>query len=243
MPNDPTNADRRRAGLRQLLAAKTITCSELAREIGLPNGNILFNFLNGRSASLSLETIERILTAHPDVSFHDLVGLRPPGQSRHRPAPADLMVTIELRAGLWRTQIHLPAVEWRTAPFLPPRGTTSDELFAARVSYPGAERLYPEGSVLLCRHLATGSPMQPEGAHVVTVKRWRAKMELTVRELRHADGEAWLWPCSTNPRLQQPSRPSAAWSDLSQSSANASAVVLLGVVIASWQPAPAIPAT
>ena len=231
-------SERRRAGLRRLLERKNITATDLARTIGLPTPNALYNFLNGRTASLSLETVERILSAHPDVSFHDLVGLKAPAPGRrHRPSPG-LLVTVELCSGVWRPQIELPAEAWCPAPLMSHGLSDDTPLFAARVRSPGAELLYPDGSVLLCRLLAVNSPLPPDGARVVVLRRRRSKVELTVRELRSAGGEVWLWPCSTDPQHQTPLQLGEASSDTSATDDVGPAVTLLGAVIASWQPEP-----
>ena len=51
--------------------------TDLAREIRLVSANAIFNFLRGNSASLSLDTIERIVAAYPDFGCRDMVGLAP----------------------------------------------------------------------------------------------------------------------------------------------------------------------
>jgi len=243
MLTNTNDATRRRAGLRQLLTTKRTTCSELAREIGLPTPNALFNFLNGHSASLSLETIERILTAHPDMSFHDLVGLKPLAPAGRNCGPNSLIVTIELCAAVRRSQVELPAEEWTPAPLLAPQRSDSADLFAARVRYPGAEQLYPNGSVLLCRRLGNDSPTPPDGTHVIVVHRRRANVKVTLRNLHRANGEVWLWPCSTHPHHQKPLQLCKASPGPDDAAQSSSEVILLGEVIASWQPAPTDPPT
>jgi hypothetical protein len=51
---------------------------------------------------------------------------------------------------------------------------------------------YPDGSVLLCRRLVTENSVPPDGARIVVLRRRRSKVELMVRQLRSAGGEAWL---------------------------------------------------
>ena len=65
---------RRREGLRALLTLYRITPRALAHLTGLPSANAIYNFLHGRSAALSLATIEAILIAFPEFTFEELTG-------------------------------------------------------------------------------------------------------------------------------------------------------------------------
>jgi hypothetical protein len=149
-------------------------------------------------------------------------------------------VTVELCCGVWRPQIELPAEAWCPAPLMSNGASDDGALFAARVRSPGAELLYPDGSVLLCRRLSTENSVPPDGARVVVLRRRRSKVEVTVRQLRCAGGEAWLWPCSTHPQHQMPVLLGEAQCSASASATDdvAPTVILLGAVIASWQPEP-----
>lgn len=71
------NGERRRGGLSGALELYRLTPAELAKRAGLPSPNLIYNFLKGYSEALSLETVERILTALPSLSFDQLVGWRP----------------------------------------------------------------------------------------------------------------------------------------------------------------------
>lgn len=107
-----TNAQRRRFALALLLRELHLTPTELARMVGC-KPNALYNFLNGHSAALSLDTIERILRALPTVTFEDLVGwsprTSPPRDPCARPAPhlTELSITVEVSAGSWRKRFTL----------------------------------------------------------------------------------------------------------------------------------------
>ncbi len=68
------DANRRREALKIILEAHRLTPTELSRLINCSRPNALYNFLKGRSAALSLDMIERILTALPAISFEELVG-------------------------------------------------------------------------------------------------------------------------------------------------------------------------
>ena len=80
-------AERRRLGLRVVLARQGLTPTLLAQRLGLPTPNRFHNFLSGHSDSLSLDTIEAILVLLPGVSFEELVAWteRPPAARRRNP--------------------------------------------------------------------------------------------------------------------------------------------------------------
>lgn len=52
---------RRRAGLRHFLTLQRLTSSALARDAGHPSANPLFSFLSGRSNTLSLGAVKRVV--------------------------------------------------------------------------------------------------------------------------------------------------------------------------------------
>lgn len=65
-------AEARRYVLREILAQNGLTVTALARRAGLPSPNALYNFLNGRTLSLSANSLAAIRAALPHV---DLTGL------------------------------------------------------------------------------------------------------------------------------------------------------------------------
>jgi hypothetical protein len=70
MPRDGARVSR-------ALASHGLAPAQLARGAALPQANAIYNFLHGRWRALSLEVMERILTALPDISFDELVGWKP----------------------------------------------------------------------------------------------------------------------------------------------------------------------
>jgi len=239
-------ADRRRAGLRVLLDVKQINPTDLSKELGLISPNALFNFLNGFSNSLSLETVERILTQYPDFHFLDLVGIPRKRSGAHsigggeEAAANRLTVSIEAVCGVWRPQLQLPVGEWRSLS-LPLRKVNADHpYFGVRVRTPGAELLYPDSTILVCRRLLADELAGVSGARYIVQHRRRSKIEITVRELRLWDGQAWLWPCSTDPNHQQPFRLGAPSDTEAPATVDTDTIALAGIVTASWQPEPAL---
>jgi hypothetical protein len=75
--------------------------------------------------------------------------------------------------------------------------------YAALVKRPGAEEIYPAGSVLLCVPMARYAGSISKGRRLVIERFQEARLEVTVREvLADADGRLWLSQRSTEPRLQ-----------------------------------------
>lgn len=67
------NAEARREALRRLMAREGLSCTELARRAGFPSPNRLYNFLRGRSLSLSTDTLACILAVLPQANLVELV--------------------------------------------------------------------------------------------------------------------------------------------------------------------------
>ena len=87
-PEDLARANRWRQALLCLLAKHQLSPAGLARRIGAPNPNAIYNFLNRISHSLSQVTLERICVALPGTGMDDLFGLERP-----RPSYAGIWVT------------------------------------------------------------------------------------------------------------------------------------------------------
>ena len=208
-------ANRWRDALRWLLTKHRLLPADLARRIGAPNPNLIYNFLSGRSHSLSQETLERICAALPGTEMCDLFG---PARLR----PATCLIVAEAVAGAVQDSFMLPPALQHLMS-LPGAWGHSPELFGVRVGLPGAGRLYRAGSLLLCRPYDGGGGSDlAAGCRVIVQQPLGAGVEVTVRELalRPAPGR----PAADPDALRWPAHPS---------------ICLAGIVIASWQPEPA----
>lgn len=240
MESSNDNGNRRRAGLRALLARKGISPTTLSKQISLPTASVLFNFLNGHSNSLSLEVIERILALHPDVTFSELVGCG----ERHRygvndgvrgiGSPANVAVSVEADPTRWRNQFELLPMDWGW--IVPPRHfqNASADLFGVRVCAQGQENLYADGSLLLCRRLAEGDANLASGMRYIVQHRHNRAYCATVQELAFWNDEPWLCPRSSNPRCSAPTMLATCLAQMS-SGHDGDKVCIKGLVIASWQ--------
>ena len=210
-PEDLARATRWRQALLRLLAKHQLSPAKLARRAGAPSPNAIYNFLNGLSHSLSQETLERICVALPGTEMGDLFGLV-------RPRPATCPIVAEAITGVAQNSFMLPPAQQMLLS-LPGAWGHDPGLFGVRVGLPGVGRLYPAGSILICRPYSGGKDLMA-GCRVIVQQPLGAGMEVTVRELivgRSTSGRMVAYPDG----LRWPTHPST---------------VLLGVVIASWQP-------
>lgn len=213
LPGGPTAGQRRRRALQEFLRARDMRLADLARSLGLTTANAFYNFTNGYSDALSLPMIERILDVHPDGSFEELTG-RPPRSAGQPPVPRRLpswvphlvVVRMEARAGLWRGSTELPPERTLLLPLPRSVRLAGAPAYGVIVATPGAERVYPAGSLLVVRP-HDGRRILPEGARVIVHHRRLRRVEVTVREVRYLDGELWLASCSTAADHQQALRP------------------------------------
>jgi len=83
-------AEARRYALRELLAQTGLTPTELARRARLPSPNAIYNFLAGRTLSLSSNSLAAIRAALPHIDLTRLVvgDLGTPASEPPAPAPA-----------------------------------------------------------------------------------------------------------------------------------------------------------
>ena len=92
-------ARQRRVALRQFMDRNGLTRAELARRAGLSNGNAITNFLNGRTESLAVRTLEKIARAYPGTTLEELtngIALVRVGRVDNMPPPARAVLRLDL---------------------------------------------------------------------------------------------------------------------------------------------------
>lgn len=99
-----------------------------------------------------------------------------------------------------------------------------------RIAYivrgPAADKIYPEGSVLIVQLFPNKDYVPETGHRVISEHRKHGLIEATVKEIQISDdGRIWLWPRSTDPNFQQP----VALGDNSD-------ISVVGLVIGSYVP-------
>ena len=231
------NAERRRSGLLGFLQRHAISPTELSRMIGQPSPNSLYNHLGGRSASLGVETVERILALFPGETFERLVNWPVPSAQHTEPGENQVPITLTACAGEWCKRPELTGLRRSTVTIPEGLPLPGPDGFAVQVRSPGAEGLYPVGTLLICGPLPVGREPLPSGTRVI-VRRENNRdhtVEISVREVV-VDGEhAWLWPRSSHPEHQAPFRTRLPLFGTFPADRRSLASVL-GRVIASVQP-------
>jgi hypothetical protein len=76
--------------------------------------------------------------------------------------------------------------------------------FGVLVRQPGVERLYPNGTVLICLPYDVYADKLGAGRRLVLQRLHGSRTEITVRELGFWRERAWLWPRSDDPAHQRP---------------------------------------
>lgn len=179
-PGEERQAERRRAAFRNFMLRHGLTPAEWARLAGLANGNALYNFLAGRSATLSQPTLQRLADALPGVLVSDIFGET---EAKRRdlsafaapePLPAServgrTAVRSAARAGFWRRAYELPGADQAEVAFAPPPEGRVDE--AVRIDDDHCDQLFPPGACALVQRLGEGeAAVLREGDAVVVVR-------------------------------------------------------------------------
>ncbi|MCW3476273.1 helix-turn-helix domain-containing protein [Limobrevibacterium gyesilva] len=172
--------------------------AELARQTGLSNANTIYNFLNGRSRALSQKTYEKLARVMPGETLDSLTGGAGPSGARGIPVRA------EACAGRLNPSFDLPLDHQSEAAMPVDAGMLAAGVFGVAVGRPGAELLYPEGTVLACLPFLHCDEPPATGRRLIVQRIRDGHVEVMVRELEVAGGKAWLWPRSTHPDHQQP---------------------------------------
>ena len=195
----------RRKALRDALHRATMSPAEAARAAGLRTPNAIYNFLGGRSHSLSSETYERLARAIPQTTLAELQGL-----ADHREDVPAAIGLVEVRAmaaaGLMQPAFDLPQSQRLFVSVPVTEVSQASGAFALIVHEPGAEKLFPDQTILVCIPSTTFEGTIVDGQKLVLQRIRGGRVEVTVRELALEANEAWLWLRSTHPDCQVPIR-------------------------------------
>ena len=201
-PGKDTEADaeRRRHALKKALDSHHLTPADASRAAGLVSPNSIYNFLSGRSNSLSQQTMEALARVIPDASIEELAGFRSKVVE-----PKTVLVKTAAVAGLFRDTFERPLRAQEEILLPIPSVMIEAGAYAIAVEEPGAERLYAKGSILAVMPLGTSyAPELRTGLRVILQRMRNGKIEVTVREVEISGTKSWLWIRSTDPEHQQP---------------------------------------
>ena len=195
-------ADRRRKALRTLLDKNNLTCADVATSAGLSNANTLYNFLGGRSNSLSAATYEKLARVIPGATIDLLNGTAP--RKAVAAAGTTISVTTFAQSGEWRGSGEIPLNRRREVIYDLPADQAEAHPFAVEVREPGAELLYPAGTILIVVSPDRVRTPLAAGDRVILQRVHDKKVEVSVREIQVSRDGAYAWPRSSDPKHQQP---------------------------------------
>ena len=199
------DGERLRAAFRTFMSDHNASPAEIARNAGFPTPNAIYNFLNGHTRSLSRGTLEAIADAYPGVTVDRLSGrvavpfqatpVAPPIK-KVRPAHQDivgrLFVMLEVVPGEWRGALEFEPERSFNLPMPVDISLHSAGAYGAIVRPPGAELLFPHGTVLVCLSPKAGSAALTDGA-VVLLRRQKGDLkQLSIRQIERKGQDAWL---------------------------------------------------
>lgn len=152
--------ERRRAALKRAIKQFDVSPAELARKAGLKSANLLYNYLTGRSKSLSVDTVERLAKALPGENIAALLGA-----TKYQDYRGTKPVTVAYRGR------HDAFVE---SAFMPPerqyqiavRGVGREGLFGVELADDSLAPALPAGSVAILQHMKNFSAEIEPGMRV-----------------------------------------------------------------------------
>lgn len=197
---DDSAAVRRRDALTAFMDAHGLKPAAWAALAGLTNANSLYNFLGGRSASLSQATYERLAASVPGATVAQLTGERAAAQPL---LAAPIWIRAEAAAGRLRATPELSVQEQTTVAF-PASPLAMANAFGVRVRTRDMERVFPPGSLVACVPAGPAESRPTDGRYVLVHARRGQLWEVTLRQYRVIDGQAWTWPRSDDPEHQAP---------------------------------------
>lgn len=110
-----------------------------------------------------------------------------------------------VEAGVWRHAIEWSPDDIYEVYWVPRQEFLGIPAFGLEVHGPSMDRVYPEGSIVVCVRLMDIKREPRSGERVVVyTKRPDGKVEATLKEYVAENGHVWLWPRSTSPRYQAP---------------------------------------
>lgn len=116
-----------------------------------------------------------------------------------------IMVRGAVEAGAFGTAMEWEQADWRTAPVSADARFPEAKQFGLEVRGPSMNKIYPEGSVVVCVKIIDFTEPVIPPKRVIVQRRTPDGVEATIKELELGDsGDLWLWPRSTHPDFQQP---------------------------------------
>lgn len=224
-------ADRRRRALLEFMDLHQLTPKSWAEKAGFKNGNVIYNFLNGHSNSLSASTYEKLAAMIPGATASQLMG------EVASILPTEMVtavVKVAAEADVWRATQDLPKEKQVRTAF--PIRVDMPGIYGVEVRGDGANLIYPDKTLLACVPRVTWDRGLRVGSKVIVARYFRGEVETTVREVtQDRGGRAWLTARTDAPELQGPIP--LPWPYEGQSyDHDGHKVVVDAVVVGAWRP-------
>jgi SOS-response transcriptional repressor LexA len=194
-------AHKRREAFQAFMRAHDITdIAAWARRAGLPNANAVYNFLRGRSRSLSAPTLEKLVAVVPEAKPGDLFK---EALTIHHGQLRTAWIRGEIQAGAWRDRAEWPRGDWKTITLPASTLHRSTRTYFLVVRGSSMNLLYPDGTIIECVDLQEHEGKLKSGDKVIVERQDRNGLyETTCKELRFKGNRAELWPRSDDPEQQ-----------------------------------------
>lgn len=176
---------------------------DLAKALGLPNPRIT-EIIQGRRlvALKELPPLARFLEMDGGDLVLALTGEQIPVSAK---GIQQIVVRGAVQAGHWVEAAEFHQDDCYTVPVPDDPRYPGIKRFGLEVRGPSMNRVYPEGTILVCVHRNDWHKEPASGQRVVVERRKPdGLVEATVKELREDSGKQWLWPNSTHPEHQTP---------------------------------------
>jgi repressor LexA len=190
-------AELRRARLLAVMRERGMSAAEWTRAAGVSSGT-LYNFLNGRSASLSVAVIEKLAKAAA-LTPASLLLIE---DSQIISEIQTTKVIGQVQGGAWSESLEWSAEEYFEI-LVPIPAPYKAVAFGLKVVGPSMNLLYPDGTFLVCVNV-NEFHRPPRSGDRVIARRQRADLyETTVKEVARRGDAHFLIPRSDHPAHQK----------------------------------------
>ena len=194
MNESPEN---RRERLRVFMARHNLKAKPWSRDAGL-SGNVLYNFLNGHTDTLSFDTYAKLAAAAnvPPWEIDSSIVAVPAGGS--------ITAIVGSISNKWKNDFRDHETQWEMVT-VPIPLQFSEITFGLRMADRSMEQAFPVDSILFCVELSAVRRNLKSGDRVIVQRMNDAdKVQILCRELRTTGSQRWLWPLSDDQEFQDP---------------------------------------